>query len=116
MLTISPVSVGVGVGDAEGEVVVVVTVVVVVLVVLVAAADGDPVGVRGALDEVAMTLPSGALISWAPSLTGARLCGASRAIAGAGGGVGAVPNEMRMSLAASCPVDASVALWSMVTV
>ena len=80
-------------------------------------ADGCKViGVPMAVEAVAMTLPSAALISWAPSLTDARVTGASGVIDGAGGGVGAVPKEMRMSAAASAPLAARAAVWSMVTV
>src|SRR5450631_2236982 len=73
------------------------------------------VGVVTAVDDVAITVPPPALMSWAPLLTGPSVCGTSWAMDGAGGGGGAVPKVMWMSLAASWPLAASVALCAIVT-
>ena len=79
--------------------------------------DADELGAAAtAVDAVAITVPSPPLSSAALSVTDARVSGLSSVTEVAGGGVGAVPNTMWMSLAASDPPADRVALRSMVTV
>ena len=118
MATSSPVDVGVAVtvADAVGVGVAVAFAGWVAVAELVAVGAGLDDVVAGAVDDVATTVPSPPLISCELTDTEANACGESWVTEGTGGGVGAVPNEMWMSLAARDPPAERVALRSMVTV